>query len=197
MIANRGRVGRLHEGRRRRGHRRHRRRGRPAASTSAAAVVVNAAGVWADERPRAGRRSAIPTRIRPAKGVHITVPWQKVRNDIAVVIPVPGDKRSLFVVPWGERPDGTFEHTYVGTTDTDYDGPLDDPPCTADDIAYVLRALNHAVTTDDHHRGRHRRVGRPATTGQVGDRVVAPPTCRAATGSRRDRPASSPSPAAS
>ncbi len=50
-------------------------------------------------------------------------------------------------MPWGRRPDGTFEHTYVGTTDTDYDGPLDDPPCTADDIAYVLRALNDAVTT--------------------------------------------------
>ena len=66
------------------------------------------------------------------------------RNDIAVVIPVPKDKRSLFVVPWGARPDGTFEHTYVGTTDTDYDGPLDDPQCTADDIAYVLRALNAA-----------------------------------------------------
>ncbi len=64
------------------------------------------------------------------------------RNDIAVVIPVPKDKRSLFVVPWGANGDGTFRHTYVGTTDTDYSGPLDDPQCTSDDIAYVLRALN-------------------------------------------------------
>ena len=30
------------------------------------------------------------------------------------------DKRSVFVVPWGDL-------TYIGTTDTDYDGPLDDP----------------------------------------------------------------------
>ena len=75
------------------------------------------------------------------------MPWEKVRNDIAVVIPVPKDKRSLFVVPWGRTPDGTFEHTYVGTTDTDYDGPLDDPQCTTDDIAYVLRALNASITT--------------------------------------------------
>ena len=44
--------------------------------------------------------------------------------------------------------DGTFEHTYVGTTDTDYEGRLDDPPCTAEDIEYVLAALNAAVTTD-------------------------------------------------
>ena len=108
--------------------------------------MVNAAGVWADD-VRALDEDSHPDSIRPAKGVHITVPWNKVRNDIAVVIPVPKDKRSLFVVPWGPLPDGTFEHTYIGTTDTDYDGPLDDPQCTAEDIAYVLRALNAAVTT--------------------------------------------------
>ncbi|MCU1392971.1 MAG: glycerol-3-phosphate dehydrogenase [Ilumatobacteraceae bacterium] len=111
-----------------------------------AAVVVNAAGVWSDD-VRALAEATHPDSIRPAKGVHITVPWEKVRNDIAVVIPVPKDKRSLFVVPWGPKPDGTFQHTYVGTTDTDYDGSVDDPQCTADDIDYVLRALNASVTT--------------------------------------------------
>ena len=101
-----------------------------------ARVVVNATGVFTDRLD-----------VRPAKGVHITVPWSKVRNDIAVVIPVPKDRRSLFVVPWGPRGDGTFTHTYVGTTDTDYRGPLDDPQCTKDDVDYVLRALNASVTT--------------------------------------------------
>jgi len=114
--------------------------------TVRARVVVNAAGVWADD-VRAMDEGTHPDSIRPAKGVHITVPWDKVRNDIAVVIPVPKDKRSLFVVPWGAKADGTFEHTYVGTTDTDYSGPLDDPQCTKDDIEYVLRALNASVTT--------------------------------------------------
>ncbi len=112
-----------------------------------AKVVVNAAGVWADE-VRALEDGVDPDSIRPAKGIHLTVPWTKVRNDIAVVIPVRTDKRSLFVVPWGPRADGTFDHTYIGTTDTDYVGPLDDPACTADDIAYVLAALNDAITTD-------------------------------------------------
>ena len=112
-----------------------------------ARVVVNAAGVWSD-RVRALDEGADPDSIRPAKGVHLTVPWHKVRNDIAVVIPVPKDKRSLFVVPWGPLGDGTFRHTYVGTTDTEHHGSLDDPQCTADDIAYVLRALNASVTTD-------------------------------------------------
>ena len=114
--------------------------------TVRARVVVSATGVWADDLHRLDGGSDVDT-IRPAKGVHITVPWEKVRNDIAAVIPVPGDKRSLFVVPWGPRPDGTFDHVYVGTTDTDYDGPLDDPACSSDDVAYVLRALNKSVTT--------------------------------------------------
>lgn len=114
--------------------------------TVSARTIVNAAGVWSDE-VRALDEGTDPDSIRPAKGVHITVPWEKVRNDIAAVIPVPKDRRSLFVVPWGPRPDGTFDHTYVGTTDTDYSGPLDDPQCTKDDIDYVLRALNASITT--------------------------------------------------
>jgi glycerol-3-phosphate dehydrogenase len=111
-----------------------------------ASVIINAAGVWADD-VRALDTGAHPDSIRPAKGVHLTVAWDKVRNDIAVVIPVPKDRRSLFLVPWGPRPDGTFEHTYVGTTDTDYSGPLDNPQCTKDDVDYCLRALNASVTT--------------------------------------------------
>ncbi|MBK9181162.1 MAG: glycerol-3-phosphate dehydrogenase/oxidase [Acidimicrobiales bacterium] len=100
--------------------------------------VVNAAGVWAD-RVRTLDEGRDPDTIRPAKGIHITVPWQRIRNDIAVVVPVPSDKRSIFVVPWGDL-------TYIGTTDTDYDGSLDDPQCTPDDVAYLLRAMNHSLT---------------------------------------------------
>lgn len=111
-----------------------------------ARVIVNASGVWADE-VQALDEGADPDSIRPAKGVHVTVPWDKTRNDIAVIIPVRRDKRSLFLVPWGELPDGTFRHTYIGTTDTDYDGPLDDPQCGADDLDYVLEAVNQAVST--------------------------------------------------
>lgn len=108
-------------------------------------AVVNAAGVWADD-VRALDEGQHPDSLRPAKGIHITIPWAMVQADIAAVIPVPKDRRSLFVVPWGDL-------AYVGTTDTDYDGPLEDPQCTPDDIAYVLRALNAALTTgiDERH----------------------------------------------
>jgi glycerol-3-phosphate dehydrogenase len=110
-----------------------------------ARAIVNATGVWSDD-VRALDEGTNPDSMRPAKGVHVTVPWERVRNDIAAIIPVPKDKRSVFVVPWGD-------FTYVGTTDTDYDGPIDDPQCTAADIEYLLRALNFAieepVSTDD------------------------------------------------
>jgi glycerol-3-phosphate dehydrogenase len=122
-----------------------------------AQVVVNAAGVWTDE-VRSLHEGVHPGTLRPAKGVHVTVPWDRVRNDIAVVIPVPGDKRTLFVVPWGRLADGTFRHCYVGTTDTDYSGPLDDPQCTAEDVDYVLRALNAALDRD---------ITEPLTPGDV------------------------------
>jgi glycerol-3-phosphate dehydrogenase len=109
-------------------------------------AVINATGVWADD-VRALDEKVHPDTIRPAKGVHLTVPWEKVRNDIAVVIPVPRDRRSLFVVPWIPNGDGTYRFTYIGTTDTDYTGPVNDPQCTKDDIEYVLAALNASVTT--------------------------------------------------
>jgi glycerol-3-phosphate dehydrogenase len=105
-----------------------------------AAAVVNAGGVWADDVRALDERDH-PHLIRPAKGIHITVPWAKVQNDIAAVIPVPKDKRSVFVVPWGD-------FTYIGTTDTDYDGPIDDPQCTREDVEYLLRAINASVSTD-------------------------------------------------
>ena len=112
-----------------------------------ARVVVNAAGVWSDEvmTSDAGKN---PDSIRPAKGVHLTVPWKMVRNDLAIVIPVPGDRRSLFLVPWIPNYDGTYQYTYVGTTDTDYQGSINDPQCTSVDINYVLKALNAAVMTN-------------------------------------------------
>ncbi|HET8930177.1 MAG TPA: glycerol-3-phosphate dehydrogenase/oxidase [Acidimicrobiales bacterium] len=111
-------------------------------------TVVNATGVWADDI-RALDEGTHPDSIRPAKGIHIAVPWEKVRNDIAAVLPA-GGGRSIFVVPWydTDRTDGTPGLTYLGTTDTDYDGPLDDPQCTPEDVAYLLDAANAALTTE-------------------------------------------------
>jgi glycerol-3-phosphate dehydrogenase len=106
-----------------------------------ARVVVNATGVWADE-VRALDEGTDPHTIRPAKGVHVTVPADRLPCDIAAVIPVPRDKRSIFVVSWP----GT-DLVYLGTTDTDYTGPLDDPSCTPEDVDYLLEAANNVTTS--------------------------------------------------
>jgi glycerol-3-phosphate dehydrogenase len=102
-----------------------------------ARATVNAAGVWSDD-VRALDEGRHPQSLRPAKGIHVTVPWSKVRCDIAAVVPVRGDARSIFLIPWNDR-------VYIGTTDTDYDGPLDDPTCTPADIDYLLDAVNAAL----------------------------------------------------
>ena len=106
-----------------------------------ATVVVNATGVWADGL-RALDEAVDHHGIRPAKGVHLTVPASRLPCDIAAVIPVPDDRRSIFVVPWPEA-----GLVYVGTTDTDYDGSLEDPHCTPQDVDYLLGAVNAATTS--------------------------------------------------
>lgn len=103
-----------------------------------AQVVVNATGVWADD-VRAFDEGRHPRSIRPAKGVHIAVPASAFPCDIAAVIPVPDDHRSVFVVSWDDQ-------VYLGTTDTDWDGPLDDPACLPPDVDYLLDAANALVT---------------------------------------------------
>jgi glycerol-3-phosphate dehydrogenase len=100
--------------------------------------VVNATGVWVDDVRRLDATEGAAS-LRPAKGIHLTLRRSTLPADIAAVVPVPKDRRSIFVVPWGD-------HVYLGTTDTDHDGPLDDPQVTPDDVAYVLGAINAWVT---------------------------------------------------
>jgi glycerol-3-phosphate dehydrogenase len=118
-----------------------------------ARVVVNATGVWTEEVALlAADTAGSPVSIRPAKGIHLAVPAEKLPCDYASVLIVPGDKRSIFVVPWAADewtgPNHPGGYTYLGTTDTDYHGPLRDPQVSPEDVAYVLRAVNAWTTAD-------------------------------------------------
>lgn len=105
-----------------------------------AAVVINATGVWTDQIRQLDEGPTALEALRPAKGIHLTFPAGRLAVTAAAVLPVPGERRSIFVVPWGH-------FTYAGTTDTDYQGPLDDPPCLPADVDYVLAALNKATSS--------------------------------------------------
>ena len=63
-----------------------------------ARAVVNATGVWADELTSLDEGREVRT-LRPAKGVHVTVPAARLACHAAAVLPVPKDRRSIFVVP--------------------------------------------------------------------------------------------------
>jgi glycerol-3-phosphate dehydrogenase len=91
--------------------------------------VVNAAGSWSDRFPHSS------VHLRLTKGVHLVIDRTRLPVPAAVVI-AEGD-RILFAIPWGER-------IILGTTDTDYAGQLDEPPCDLSDALYVLAAANDA-----------------------------------------------------
>jgi len=105
-------------------------------------TVVNATGVWADEVFSMAEDVA-SHRITPAKGVHLSVPSSRLAADVAAVLNVPGDRRSIFVVPFEEAP-----FTFIGTTDTAYEGSLDRPECTPEDVAYLLNTVNASTSSN-------------------------------------------------
>jgi glycerol-3-phosphate dehydrogenase len=101
-----------------------------------ARVVVNACGPWADAICRLDDPDAEPL-LRPTKGVHLVFRTEGAPRREAIVFNAPQDNRKLFLVPWG-----SFE--YVGTTDTDYDGSLEEVQTEPADIAYTLQAMERA-----------------------------------------------------
>ncbi len=109
-------------------------------------VVIAAMGPWTDSF--VGQWVAGASRIlRPTKGIHIVVDHARLPVRHAVVMSGPDDHRILFAIPWGNR-------TYVGTTDTDFDGNLDQLHATAADVDYLLKVANRDfpasnLTTDD------------------------------------------------
>lgn len=102
-----------------------------------ASMVVNAAGPWVDEM-RSMDHSLTAGRLHLTKGVHIVVARDKLPLRQAIYFDAPGG-RMVFAIPGGKT-------TYIGTTDTDYAGNIEHPKVNAEDVAYLLAAVNNMFT---------------------------------------------------
>jgi glycerol-3-phosphate dehydrogenase len=104
-----------------------------------ASLVVNATGPWSDRV-----RSLDPTDKRPVlrltKGIHLAFPHERLPLTYGLNFISPRDRRPLFAIPWGK-------YTYVGTTDTDYEGDLEEPEIERSDVEYLLEALDYGLPT--------------------------------------------------
>jgi glycerol-3-phosphate dehydrogenase len=116
-------------------------------------VIVNASGAWLDRttaamlRPSesnggplagAGSRSPVAApgpRLRTTKGIHITVQPTTAR---ALAVPSAVDGRLVFVIPW-------LGHSWIGTTDTDFDDDPSRARATGDDVRYMVASVSRYV----------------------------------------------------
>ena len=97
------------------------------------ARVVNAAGPWVDDLDQmdgAGHGK----KLKLTKGIHLVVDKSKLPVSQSVYFDT-ADKRMIFVIPREGK-------TYIGTTDTFYQGDKIHPQITAEDQAYLLKAVN-------------------------------------------------------
>ena len=102
--------------------------------TIRARVVLNATGPWSDRTCSLTGDMSAP-RLRPTKGIHLVVDSARLQVNHAIVGMHPKDGRVFFTVPWGEQ-------TYIGTTDTDFDGDPSKVYADSNDVDYVLEAAN-------------------------------------------------------
>lgn len=97
--------------------------------------IVNAAGPWADQ-VRLKDNSLKDKQLFLTKGVHLVVDHAKLPIRQAAYFDAPGG-RMIFVIPRDGK-------TYVGTTDTVYEGAIETPGITDEDRRYLLDAVHYA-----------------------------------------------------
>jgi glycerol-3-phosphate dehydrogenase len=96
----------------------------------AAHVVVNAAGIFADQVRRLAEPE-VDAMIAPSQGIHLVFKREFLRGNTAIMVPHTSDGRVLFAIPW-------HEHTVVGTTDTAIQEPSYNPLPFEEEIQFIL-----------------------------------------------------------
>lgn len=98
-----------------------------------AKLFINCTGATADTI-RLMANPSVKRRIRPSKGVHITLPHSVLNSNSALLIPKTPDGRVVFALPFeGEL--------MVGTTDDDYKELNEEPLLNEQEIDYILETL--------------------------------------------------------
>ena len=97
-----------------------------------ARAAVNAAGPWFD-RVSAMLDSSAKPQTQLTRGIHLVVPHETLPANNLVALRSP-DGRPTFVVPCGDL-------IYIGTTDTHYEGSLEEPGVSDADVDYLLESV--------------------------------------------------------
>ena len=95
--------------------------------------IVSAAGPWVDKL-RKKDKSLKGKRLFLSKGAHLVVPHERLPLKHAIYFDVP-DGRMMFAIP-------RHRITYLGTTDTPYDGDIDKVLANKADALYILDSVN-------------------------------------------------------
>ncbi len=102
--------------------------------------ICNAAGPWVDDiRTFCGTVQG--KRLYLTKGVHVVVPRSKLPVNHSVYFDAPHDNRMIFAIP-------RLDTTYIGTTDTYYDGNKDQVVVLRSDVEYLLGAVNQTFSIE-------------------------------------------------
>lgn len=100
--------------------------------------VINAGGPWVDE-VRKLDEEITGKRLQLTKGVHLVFSHEDFPLEQAIYFDA-FDGRMIFAIPRGRT-------TYVGTTDTMYDGDIAHPTVTQADVDYLIRVINDMFPT--------------------------------------------------
>ena len=97
-----------------------------------ASLVVDTTGRWSSlfQEDKEG--------YRLTKGIHLIMP--KTLGDEALLLTAKSDGRVFFIIPW-------YGLTLLGTTDTNYDGDIENVPITNEGISYLLSEANQVLKT--------------------------------------------------
>ncbi len=95
-------------------------------------AIVNATGIWTDTMLHNHPNKV----IRPTKGVHVVIKNERLGNRNSFGVQSIDDGRGFFIIK-------REVYTIIGTTDTDYDGDLDNPWCYKEDCDYLFNTVNY------------------------------------------------------